>query len=84
MDQLGEEIGAKGETPPAPYTEKTGFHIVHQTLVSTGSVRPVSGGRQRAASVNRPDAVSGSDRTLAVSVRSELTYGDAGRAEAGE
>jgi len=55
-----------------------------RTLVSVGSVRPVSGGRQRAASVNRPDAISGSDQMLAVSVQSELTYGDVGRAKAGE
>ena len=33
VDQLGEEMEAKGETPPAPYTEKTGSHRMDRTLV---------------------------------------------------
>ena len=41
VDQLGEKMEVTGSD---------------RTLVSVGPVRPVSGGRQRAASVNRPDA----------------------------
>ena len=31
------------ETSPAPYIEKTGFHSVHRTLVSTRPEHPVNG-----------------------------------------
>ena len=42
--------------PPAPYTEKTGFHRVHRTLVSTGPERPINGSNDDAGVGLRPDA----------------------------
>ena len=42
--------------PPALYIEKTGFHIVHRTLVSTGPERPNNGGSEDAGVGLRPDA----------------------------
>ena len=44
--------------PPAPCTEKTGFHRVHRTLVSTRLERPVSGSSEDAGVGLRPDAGS--------------------------
>ena len=51
--------------PPAPYTEKIGFHRVHRTLVSTGSERPVSESSEDTGVGLRPNAGSLHDRTLA-------------------
>ena len=74
VDQLGEEMEAKGETSPA-------------------ECPPIECGQSDGATdaLDRKDRVSEwtgrwscSDRTLGSCVRSELTYGDAGRAEAGE
>ena len=75
MDQLGEEMEAKGETPSAecPPVE------CGQSDGATGALY-----RKDRVSQSGPDAGSGSDRTLAGCIRSELTYCDAGRAEAGE
>ena len=44
------------ETSPAPCTKKTGFHRVHQTLVSTGPERPINGSCEDAGVGLRPDA----------------------------
>ena len=52
------------ECPPAPCTEKTGFHRVDRTLASTGPARPVSGNNEDADIGLRPDAGSLHDRTL--------------------
>ena len=75
MDQLGEEMEVKGETPPTECPP-----------VECGQSDGVTGALYRKDRVSQsgPDAGSGSDRTLAGYVRSELTYGDAGRAEARE
>ena len=66
------------ETPPSDSptvplvlcTKKTGFHIVHRTLSSTGPERPVSGSSEDAGVGLRPDAGSLRDRTHPASVRS--------------
>ena len=58
------------ETPSTLYTEKTGFHRVHQTLASTGPERPVSGSSEDTGVGLRPDAGSLRDRTLTGCVRS--------------
>ena len=51
--------------PPAPYTEKIGFHRVHWMLVSTGPEHPVSGSYEDAGIDLRSDDGSLHDRTLA-------------------
>ena len=75
MDQLSEEMEAKGETPPAECLPIE----CGQSDGATGALD-----RKDRVSQSGPNAGSGSDRTLAGCVQSELTYGDAGRAEAGE
>ena len=62
--------------PPAPYTEKIGFHRTDRTLASVGPTRPVSGSRECAGVGLRPDARQRSDRTCRACVRSGVTYGD--------
>ena len=66
--ECGQFDGAS--VPPVPCTEKTGFHRVHRTLVSTGPERPVSGSSKDAGVGLRSDAGSLRDRTLADYVRS--------------
>ena len=68
MDQLGEEMEAKGETPPVecPPVE------CGQSDGATGALDKKKTGSHRV------------DRTLGSCFRSELTYGDVGRAEAEE
>ena len=82
VDQLGEEIEAKGETPPAKcppiecgQSDGATSALYRKDRVSqsgpdTGVLRPVSGGRERAGVGLRLDAGAESDRTLAGCVRS--------------
>ena len=56
--------------PPAPCTEKTGFHKVDRTLASTGPARPVNGSSEDASIGLRSDAGSLRDRTLDGCIRS--------------
>ena len=50
--------------PPVPYIEKTGFHRVHRTLVSTRPERLVNGSYEDAGVDLRPNAGSLCDQTL--------------------
>ena len=90
VDQLGDKTEARRvrNSTDRVFDGATGALYRKDRVSQSGPdarvLRPVSGGRERAGVDLRPDAGAESDRTLAVCVWSELTYGDVGRAEAGE